>query len=137
MAANRLLLSGAGAMEDDGAITARPVQMRFHDLQGEASGRGRIKGIAAALQRGGFANQDCLGLYGPNDGMLLVVLLAMWRANGKWIPVNTRNAIDANAAYINYVRLKWLVYHSSKADEVQQLKDLCPTLQHFVCLDRL
>ena len=92
--------------------------------------------IAAALQRHGFENQDLLGLYGPNDGMLLVVLLAMWRANGKWIPVNTRNAIDANAAYINYVRCKWLVYHSSKADEVAQLKALCPVLQHFVCLDR-
>ena len=61
--------------------------------------------IAAALQKGGFKNQDLLGLYGPNDGMLLVALLAMWRANGKWIPVNTRNAIDANAGYINYVRL--------------------------------
>ena len=92
--------------------------------------------IAAALQRGGFENQDLLGLYGPNDGMLLVVLLAMWRANGKWIPVNTRNAIDANAGYINYVRCKWLVYHSSKADEVQQLKDRCPVMRHFVCLDK-
>jgi acyl-CoA synthetase (AMP-forming)/AMP-acid ligase II len=92
--------------------------------------------IGAALQRGGFANQDLLGLYGPNDGMLLVALLAMWRANGKWIPVNTRNAIDANAAYINYVRCQWVIYHSSKADEVQRLRDLCPTLQHFVCLDR-
>lgn len=92
--------------------------------------------IAAAMQRGGFANQDLLGLYGPNDGMLLVVLLAMWRANGKWIPVNTRNAIGANAAYINYVRCKWLVYHSSKADEVEQLKALCPGMRHFVCLDR-
>ncbi len=92
--------------------------------------------IAAALQKGGFENQDLLGLYGPNDGMLLVVLLAMWRANGKWVPVNTRNAIDANAAYINYVRLKWMVYHSSLADEVEQLKALCPTLQHFVCLDK-
>jgi acyl-CoA synthetase (AMP-forming)/AMP-acid ligase II len=92
--------------------------------------------IAAALQCHGFENQDLLGLYGPNDGMLLVVLLAMWRANGKWIPVNTRNAIDANAAYINYVRCQWLVYHSSKADEVAQLKALCPVLQHFVCLDR-
>ena len=92
--------------------------------------------MAAALQKHGFENQDLLGMYGPNDGMLLVMVLAMWRANGKWIPVNTRNAIDANAAYINYVRLKWMVYHSSKADEVQQLKDLCPTLQHFVCLDQ-
>ena len=88
--------------------------------------------IAAALQRGGFQSQDLLGLYGPNDGMLLVVLLAMWRAGGKWIPVNTRNAIDANAGYINYVRCQWLVYHSSKADEVAQLRALCPTLPRFV-----
>jgi ABC-type sugar transport system substrate-binding protein len=66
------------------------------------------------------------GLYGPNDGMLLVVVLAMRRANGKWIPVNTRNAIEANAAYINYVRLKWMVYHSSKADEVQRAQGSLP-----------
>ncbi len=92
--------------------------------------------IAAALQRGGFQNQDLLGLYGPNDGMLLVALLAMWRANGKWIPVNTRNEIDANAGYINYVRCQWMIYHSSKADEVNKLRALCPTLQHFVCLDQ-
>ncbi len=91
--------------------------------------------IAAALQKGGFKNQDLLGLYGPNDGMLLVALLAMWRANGKWIPVNTRNAIDANAGYINYVRCQWLIYHSSKVDEVRELKALCPTLTHFICLD--
>ena len=68
--------------------------------------------------------------------VLLVVLLAMWRANGKWIPVNTRNAIDANAGYINYVRCQWMFYHSSKADEVAQLRALCPTLNHFVCLDQ-
>ncbi|MDE2596713.1 MAG: AMP-binding protein, partial [Sphingomonadales bacterium] len=41
--------------------------------------------IAAAMQKHGFANQDLLALYGPNGGMLLVMLLAMWRANGKWI----------------------------------------------------
>ncbi len=92
--------------------------------------------IAAALQRGGFANQDLLALYGPNGGMLLVALLAMWRANGKWIPVNTRNAIDANAGYINYVRCKWMVYHSSLAGEVDQLRALCPTLTKFICIDQ-
>ncbi|MBA4354816.1 MAG: AMP-dependent synthetase, partial [Novosphingobium sp.] len=49
-----------------------------------AQTKAQSKSIAAALQKGGFENQDLLGLYGPNDGMLLVVLLAMWRANGKW-----------------------------------------------------
>lgn len=92
--------------------------------------------IAAAMQKHGFANQDLLALYGPNGGMLLVMLLAMWRANGKWIPVNTRNASSANAAYINYVRCKWMVYHSSLADEVQVLRDQCPTLTQFICIDQ-
>jgi hypothetical protein len=50
LAANGLLLSGAGAMEQNGAITAWSVQMRFHDLQRKAGGSRGIKGIAAAFQ---------------------------------------------------------------------------------------
>ncbi len=92
--------------------------------------------IAAAMQQHGFANQDLAALYGPNGAMILVVLLAIWRANGKWIPVNTRNAIDANAAYINYVRCQWLFYHSSLAHEVAALRTTCPTLTRFICIDR-
>ena len=49
----------------------------------------------------------------------------------KWIPVNTRNAIDANAAYLNYVRCGWLFYHSSMADDVAELKARVPTLQQL------
>ncbi len=92
--------------------------------------------IAAALQRGGFQNQDLAALYGPNSAMILVVLLAIWRANGKWIPVNTRNAIDANAGYINYVRCQWMFYHSSLAHEVEEIRKQCPTLTKFVCIDK-
>jgi fatty-acyl-CoA synthase len=110
--------------------TASGLSLTFAEVKAQS------EQIAAALQRGGFKNQDLLGLYSPNDGMLLVVLLALWRAGGKWIPVNTRNAIAANAGYINYVRCEWLVYHSSKADEVAELRALCPGMKHFVCLDR-
>jgi fatty-acyl-CoA synthase len=92
--------------------------------------------IAAAMQRGGFQNQDLAALYGPNGAMILVVLLAIWRANGKWIPVNTRNAIDANAGYINYVRCQWMFYHSSLAHEVEELRAKCPTLTRFVCINK-
>lgn len=93
--------------------------------------------IAAAMQRAGFANQGHVGLYGPNGGMLMIVLLAIWRVNGKWIPVNTRNAMDANVGYINYVRCQWMFYHSSLADEVAELRRQCPTLDHFVCIDKV
>jgi acyl-CoA synthetase (AMP-forming)/AMP-acid ligase II len=96
----------------------------------------RTEQIAAALQAGGFENQDAVALYAPNSAQLMVVLLSIWRANGKWVPVNIRNAIDANAAYLNYVRCTWLFYHSSLADEVAELRARCPLLTRMVCIDR-
>lgn len=96
----------------------------------------RTEDIAAAWQANGFANQQPVALYAPNSAQLMIVLLAIWRANGVWVPVNTRNAIDANAAYLNYVRCEWLFYHSSLADEVTRLRALCPALTHMVCLDQ-
>ncbi len=92
--------------------------------------------IAAALQAQGFGNQQPLALYAPNSAQLMVVLLALWRANGQWVPVNTRNAIDANAGYLNYVRCEWLFYHSSLAEDVAQLRASCPGLTRLVCIDK-
>lgn len=92
--------------------------------------------IAAAMHAAGFTSQQPVALYGPNSAAIMVALLAIWRANGQWVPVNTRNAIDANAAYLNYVRCGWMFYHSSMAEDVAQLRRRCPTLTHFVCLDR-
>jgi acyl-CoA synthetase (AMP-forming)/AMP-acid ligase II len=92
--------------------------------------------IACALYAGGFRNQQPIALYGPNSASMMVALLAIWRANGQWVPINTRNAIDANAAYLDYVRCGWLFYHSSQADDVAALKARVPSLTHFVCLDR-
>jgi acyl-CoA synthetase (AMP-forming)/AMP-acid ligase II len=63
-------------------------------------------------------------------------MLGLWRAGAVWIPVNTRNALDANAAYLNYVRAAWLFYHSSHAEDAAKLKAAVPTLKHVICLDR-
>ncbi len=92
--------------------------------------------IAAAMYAAGFTNQQPVALYGPNSAAIMVALLAIWRANGQWVPVNTRNAIDANAAYLSYVRCGWMFYHSSMAEDVAVLRERCPTLTHFVCLDQ-
>ncbi len=91
---------------------------------------------AAALQKNGFKNQQPIALYAPNSAQLMVILLAIWRANGQWVPVNIRNAIDANAGYLNYVRCEWLFYHSSLADEVAELRARCPMLNKLVCMDQ-
>ncbi|MFM2100433.1 MAG: hypothetical protein RLZZ366_1972, partial [Pseudomonadota bacterium] len=49
--------------------------------------------IAAAMAQGGYVNQAPVALYAPNSASVMIALLAIWRANGKWVPVNTRNAI--------------------------------------------
>lgn len=91
--------------------------------------------IAGAMYARGFENQSPVALYGPNSAAIMVALLSIWRANGKWIPVNTRNAIDANAGFLNYVRCGWMFYHSSLAADVEVLRARVGTLTHFVCLD--
>lgn len=92
--------------------------------------------IATAMYANGFENQQPVALYGPNSAVIMIALLSIWRANGKWIPVNTRNAIDANAGYLNYVRCGWMFYHSSLADDVAALRAQVGTLTHFICLDK-
>lgn len=115
----------AGLVDADSGATYSFAETKRHTEQ-----------VAAALQRRGFGNQQPVALYAPNSAQLMVVLLSIWRANGVWVPVNTRNAIDANAAYLNYVRCEWLFYHSSLADEVAKLRALCPALTQVVCLDQ-
>ncbi len=56
----------------------------------------------------------------------MISLLTIWRANGKWVPVNTRNAIGANIGYLDYVRCEWMFYHSSLADDVAALRAARP-----------
>ncbi len=92
--------------------------------------------IARAMYANGFENQQQVALYSPNSADVLIALLAIWRANGVWIPVNTRNAIDANAAYLNYVGCTWLIYDSSLEADVAELKSRTPGLTNFVCLDK-
>src|SRR5262245_59030418 len=77
--------------------------------------------FAAALYANGFKRQECIALYSPNHFAVLLCLQGLWRAGGTWVPVNTRNAMDANIAYMNYVRVRWLFYHSQYADDVRQL----------------
>ncbi|PVX29996.1 AMP-binding protein [Sphingomonas pokkalii] len=92
--------------------------------------------IAAAMRAAGFPGQAPVALYGPNSAAIMVALLAIWRANGQWVPVNMRNAIEANAGYLNYVRCGWIFYHSSTAEEVAALRAQVPTLNRCICLDR-
>jgi acyl-CoA synthetase (AMP-forming)/AMP-acid ligase II len=91
--------------------------------------------IARAMQAHGLPNESA-AIYSPNDARVLFCMLGIMRAGAVWVPVNYRNAIEANAEYMNYVETAWLFYHSTFRDQVQELRTRVPSLRHLICLDR-
>ena len=91
--------------------------------------------LARAMWGAGLKPQEPAAMLSPNHASVLLVLLGLWRARAVWIPVNTRNALDANIAYLTYVGAVWLFYHSSHAEDAAAIKAAVPTLRHLICLD--
>ena len=92
--------------------------------------------VAGAMLGAGLRHQEPAAILSPNDGAVLVSLLGLWRAGAVWIPVNTRNALDANIQYLKYVRPVWLFYHSSHAADAAKIREAVPSIRHVICLDR-
>jgi acyl-CoA synthetase (AMP-forming)/AMP-acid ligase II len=92
--------------------------------------------IARAMWADGLRGERCAGIYSHNDARVLFCMLAIMRAGAVWVPINYRNATDANVAYMNYVEMEWLFYHSNFADSVAEIKARVPTLRNLVCLDK-
>ena len=92
--------------------------------------------LARAMRAHGLRRQARVALYAPNGADVLVCLLALWRAGATWVPVNPRNAADANIAYMAYVGAEWLFYHSSFAADVARFEAEVPSLAQAICLDR-
>ena len=56
---------------------------------------------AGALIGAGLKHQEAVAVMSPNHPGVLVAMLSLWRAGAAWIPVNTRNAMADNIAYLN------------------------------------
>jgi fatty-acyl-CoA synthase len=84
----------------------------------------------------GLRGEEPAGIYSHNDARVLFCMLGIMRAGAVWVPINYRNAVPANAEYMNYVEIAWLFYHSDFSEAVVELQRQVPTLRHLVCLDR-
>ncbi len=91
--------------------------------------------IARAMWFEGLRGERCAGIYSQNDARVLFCMLGIMRAGAVWVPINYRNAIDANVEYMNYVEMEWLFYHNNFRDSVAEIKARVPTLRQLVCLD--
>ena len=61
--------------------------------------------------------EERVAIYSPNDARVLFCMLGLMRAGGVWVPINYRNALDANVEYMKYVETSWLFYHSSFSED--------------------
>ena len=120
---------GAEAFPDKIAILDRNARYSYLEAQ-QASQR-----IAKAMWVSGLRGDERVAIFSPNDGRVLLCMLGLMRAGGVWVPINYRNALDANVQFLNYSQTSWLFYHSNFQEQVHQIKSLVPTLRHFVCID--
>jgi fatty-acyl-CoA synthase len=91
--------------------------------------------IARAMWAAGLRGEQPVAIYSINDARILLCMLGLMRAGAVWVPINYRNAPDANVEYLNYVKTSWLFYHSSYRDRVPELQARVPTLAHLICID--
>ena len=91
--------------------------------------------IARAIVGRGLSEAGRIAVYAPNDVTAFACVLATFRANATWVPINARNALDANIDFMNLTECEWLFYHSSFADYVREVRAQVPTLRHVVCID--
>jgi len=92
--------------------------------------------IACAMQVNGLLAEERAAIFSPNDARVLLCMLGLMRAGAAWVPINFRNAIDANVEYMNYVETSWLFYHSSFREQVDDVRQRVSTLRHLICIDK-
>jgi fatty-acyl-CoA synthase len=120
---------GADAHPDRAAIVAGETSYTYREAR-EASWR-----VARSMWARGLRKEERVAIFSPNDPRVLLCVLGLLRSGGAWLPINPRNALDANVDYMNHVGAVWLFYHSSFVEPVKEIRARVPTLRHFVCLD--
>ncbi|SRR6266536_2172343 len=91
--------------------------------------------IARAMWANGLLGEQRAAIYSQNHPAVLFCMLGILRAGAAWVPINFRNATDANVEYLNYSETAWLFYHSRFREEAGKIKARVCSLRHLICLD--
>lgn len=111
------------------AIIDGNIRITYRDLGTQ------VRQIAKAMRAAGLTGEEAAGIYSPNDARVLLSMLSIMRAGAVWVPINYRNAIDANIEYMKYADMTWLFYHSHFRESMAEIRSRVPCLRHFICLD--
>ena len=91
--------------------------------------------IARGMWADGLECEDRAAIYSHNHPAVLFCMLGMLRAGAAWVPINFRNAADANVEFLNYSKTTWLFYHSRFQEQVDDIQKRVPCVRHFIRID--
>ena len=91
--------------------------------------------IAAAIRAHGYQKGAHIGVLAPNSTLAFLAMLGLMRAEGVWLPINPRNAVPINADLFQRFDGELMFFHSSYADEAEQIMTAVPEIREAVCLD--
>jgi len=91
--------------------------------------------IARGMWTRGVKCEQRAAIYSDNHAAVLFCMLGILRAGAAWVPINVRNAADANVEFLNYSETAWLFYHSRFREQVEEIRQRVPSLQHLICID--
>src|SRR5580658_1503701 len=91
--------------------------------------------IARGMRARGVEREQRAAIYSHNHPAVLFCMLGILRAGAAWVPINFRNAADANVEFLNYSETAWLFYHSRFREQVEEICKRVPSLQHLICID--
>jgi len=93
--------------------------------------------IARAMSTRGIEREQRVAIYSQNHAAVLFCMLGILRAGAAWVPINFRNAAEANVEFLNYSETAWLFYHGRFREQVQEIRKRVPSLRHLICIDGL
>jgi len=120
-------------------MNSAPGRTAFIDADGEgaytyAEVHAMAEQIAAGLHASGCSDSN-IAVYSPNDPKAFCAMVGIFRSGARWVPINMRNPVHINAAFLRTTKCSVLFFHPSLNEQVKELRDTVPTLQHFVCIE--
>ncbi|GAB7003113.1 long-chain fatty acid--CoA ligase [Nocardioides sp. AN3] len=91
--------------------------------------------VAAALATRGVAPGDKVAILSANDPVAFACVFGISRAGAVWCPINPRNEAAENRELLDLFECSVLVFASSFAPLVDQIRGDLPALSTLVCLD--
>jgi acyl-CoA synthetase (AMP-forming)/AMP-acid ligase II len=120
---------GASLDPDAPCLTTDGQSSTYAEVQ-ELSSR-----IAAALAAQGVEPGDTVAILSANDPVAFTCVFGISRAGAVWCPINPRNEAAENRELLDLFDCQALVFQSSFAGLVDQIRGDLPRLTTLVCLD--